>query len=299
MGDGTIPAEIAEAADFVVIHFNNTPLPAIPGAIQQARRYGKPVVVNEDDKVGAAGAEAARLTVENGAAWGFMHSAKNQSAPFEFGGAADDPMVYAMLKRLTTPAGTIDPDRTYFPSPDEAGGWRALTDPAEVQRSVGIDRAKLEETFQFIQANTKNGGLLVVHNGWLVYEKYFGKGHREATANLASLGKSFTSVALAMLIEERPDLFPNRLDQNVFTPTNFPPEAFPLSDPRKAQIKLGQLLAFTACIRGNNPGYVRGNQVVLDSIGPDGWPALVDAVALGREDIDNGGGSDVHSDSLV
>lgn len=289
MGDGTIPAEIAEAADFIVIHFNNTPLPAIPGAIQQARRYAKPVVVNEDDKVGAAGAEAARLAVENGAAWGFMHSAKNQSAPFEFGGAADDPMVYGMLQRLITPGGTVDPDRTYFPSPDEAGGWRALTDPAEVRRSVGIDHAKLEETFQFTQANTKNGGLLVVYNGWLVYEKYFGKGHREATANLASLGKSFTSVALAMLIEERPDLFPNRLDQNVFTPTYFPPEAFPLSDPRKAQIKMGQLLAFTACIRGNNPGYVRGNQVVLDSIGPDGWPAMVDAVALGREDGDNGG----------
>jgi hypothetical protein len=46
------------------------------------------------------------------------------------------------------------------------------------------------------------------------------------------------------------------LDQKIFTPTFLPADAFPLSDPRKGAIKLGQLLMFTACIRGNNPGYV-------------------------------------------
>jgi hypothetical protein len=51
----------------------------------------KPVVCNEDDKIGLAGAQAARITVESGAGWGFMHSRKNQYVPFEFDGADDDP----------------------------------------------------------------------------------------------------------------------------------------------------------------------------------------------------------------
>ncbi|HXW08207.1 MAG TPA: serine hydrolase [Vicinamibacterales bacterium] len=288
MGDGTTHAEIAEAADFVLLHLNDTPLAGISAALRQAQRHGKPVVVNEDDKTGEAGADAARLAVASGAAWGFMHSAKNQSAPFEFGGAADDPAVYAMVRRLTT-VGTSVLGEGYFPPADAAGGWRALADRRQVRRIAGIDPEELDEAFAFIQGTTKNGGLLVLRHGWLVYERYFGRGHREATANLASIGKSFTSLALGILIDERPDLFPARLDQKVFTPAYFPPEAFPLSDPRKAAITLGQLLAFTACIRGNNPGYVSGEEVVLDPPGPDGWPAMVDAVALGREDVENGG----------
>lgn len=103
MGNGTIAREIAEAADFVLIHFNNTRVEDIPGRIEEARRYGKPVVCNEDDKVGQVGAEAARLSVEHGAGWGFMHSEKNQHVPFEFDGAGDDPLVYQVLTRLTAP----------------------------------------------------------------------------------------------------------------------------------------------------------------------------------------------------
>lgn len=65
--------------------------------------------------------------------------------------------------------------------------------------------------------------------------------------------------------------------------------AFPLSDPAKADIKLGQLLAFSAGIRGNNPGIVNGRQVTIDPSGPDGWQAMVDAVALGKRPITSNG----------
>ena len=143
-----------------------------------------------------------------------------------------------------------------------------------------MDRRKLDEAFEFIQGSTKNGGLLVVRNGWLVYENYFGLGHREATPNLASCGKSFTSIAVGILLAERPELFPDGLDQKVFTPDYFPAEAFPLSDPRKKEIKLGQLLAFTAGIRGNNPSYVNGKETTIDPVGPDGWQSMVEAFAL-------------------
>ncbi|MGH8017500.1 MAG: serine hydrolase domain-containing protein, partial [Opitutaceae bacterium] len=175
--------------------------------------------------------------------------------------------------------------RSYFPPPDAAGGWRTLTDAANILARTGFEAAKLDDAFAFAQRTTKNGGLLVLRHGWLVYERYFGRGHREATANLASCGKSFASVAVGILMRERPELFPMGLEQKVFTPVYFPPEAFPLSDPRKARIKLGQLLAFTAGIRGNNPSWQHGQPVTIDPAGPDGWAAMVDAVALGREDI--------------
>lgn len=107
MGNGLVPEEIAAAADFIILHFNRTPLNLIPERIKQARRYGKPVLCNEDDKTGEMGAEAARLSISTGAGWGFMHQEKNQAVPFEFDGAKDDTIVYHMLQDLTTPGGTI------------------------------------------------------------------------------------------------------------------------------------------------------------------------------------------------
>jgi CubicO group peptidase (beta-lactamase class C family) len=175
-----------------------------------------------------------------------------------------------------------------FPPPDSQGGWRVAQTSDDVRRVAGMNPAGLDETFEYIKGSSKNGGLLVVRNGWLVYERYFGLGHREATPNLASCGKSVTSIAVGILLDKRPDLFPEGLEQRVFTPKYLPAEAFPLTDPRKAEIKLGQLLAMTACVRGNNPVYVRGKPSTIDPVGPDGWQAGLDAVALGRTDAQDG-----------
>jgi CubicO group peptidase (beta-lactamase class C family) len=163
----------------------------------------------------------------------------------------------------------------YFPPPDSAGGWR-VAQPANPR---ALDRA-----FDFVRASTRNGGLLVVHRGRLVYERYFGLGSRESTPNTASCGKAFTSIAAGILMDEHPDLFPDGLDQRVYSPRYLPEAAFPLSDPAKADIRLGQLLSMTAGIRGNNPGYVRGQTVTLEPAGPDGWIAATDEVAAGKKD---------------
>lgn len=174
--------------------------------------------------------------------------------------------------------------KEYFPLPDSVGGWRSLTDDKKIKQVTGIDKAKLDQAFDFVRSTTNNGGLLVVRHGWLVYEKYFGKGGHDAAPNLASCGKSFTSVAIGILMSERSDLFPDGLDQKVYTATLMPPEAFPLPDPRMADIKLGQLLAFTAGIRGNNPVYVNGKALKIDPVGPDGWYSMVDEYSLGVKD---------------
>lgn len=172
----------------------------------------------------------------------------------------------------------------YFPAPDSLGGWRTLTESDEIRKVAGMEKGKMDDAFDFVRSTTKNGGLLVVRHGYLVYENYFGKGQREATPNLGSCGKSFTSIAAGILMGEHPELFPDGLDQKVFTPDYLPSKAFPLPDPRMADIKLGQLLSFTAGIRGNNPVYVNGKPSEIDPMGPDGWYAVVDEFALGLED---------------
>lgn len=191
---------------------------------------------------------------------------------FSFGCAAAQPSV------------TVDQGREYFPPPDTQGGWRTLTDTKEIKKVAGMDRKKLDDAFDFIRTTTGNGGLLVVRHGYLVYENYFGKGQRDATPNLGSCGKSFTSISVGILLKERSDLFPEGLDQKIFTPEYMPAVTFPLPDPRMKEIKLGQLLSFSAGIRGNNPVYVKGTASAIDPPGPDGWFAVVDEYALGVEE---------------
>jgi CubicO group peptidase (beta-lactamase class C family) len=168
----------------------------------------------------------------------------------------------------------------YFPPGDAKGGWRTLTDARKIHKLAGMDLAKLDEAFRFDQGTTQHGGMLVVRHGWLVYEKYFGRGNREANPDMASCGKAFTSIAVGIMLDEKRELIPNGLDEKVFTPQYMPADIFPLEDPAKAEIRLGQLLAMSAGIRGTNPGYVKGEKVTLDPPAVDGPIATTDAVAL-------------------
>lgn len=110
MGNGTITAPIEEVADFLLIHYNNTPLANIAEKVNQLKEYNKPIVCNEDDKIGHTGAMAAFLSVKAGAGWGLMHAPINQRAPFEFEGVDDDPDVYDMISLLTQPGSINDID---------------------------------------------------------------------------------------------------------------------------------------------------------------------------------------------
>ena len=49
------------ASDFLLIHFNATPLAEIPNQIKALKTYHKPILCNEDQKVGEQGAKAAAL----------------------------------------------------------------------------------------------------------------------------------------------------------------------------------------------------------------------------------------------
>src|SRR5882762_1766368 len=77
---------------------------------------------------------------------------------------------------------------TYFPPPDASGGWRNATNAAQTRERAGMDLRRLEQAWDFTQRCTQNGGLLVVRNGWLVFERYFGRASRseEHTSELQS-----------------------------------------------------------------------------------------------------------------
>lgn len=172
------------------------------------------------------------------------------------------------LLLIASLAGAAD----YYPPPDAKGGWRTLKDPAKIKKVTGIDVAKLDAAFDYASQTSQHGGLLVVRHGYLIYERYFGRGHREALPELASCGKAFTTVAMGIVLKEKPDLISDGLDQKIFTKNYLPENYFPLDDPRKAEITLGQVLAMSGGIRGTNPVYVKGVRQTWENPTEDNGP---------------------------
>jgi hypothetical protein len=102
-GGGRIARQVATAADFILLHFHNIPLSTIPQRAAAASKVSKAVVCNGDRRTGEDGASALEAAVNSFASWGFANP-KNEKHPFQYDGPADDPVVYAKLKEVTTPA---------------------------------------------------------------------------------------------------------------------------------------------------------------------------------------------------
>jgi hypothetical protein len=130
------------------------------------------------------------------------------------------------------------------------------------RKVAGIDINRLDQAWEFNTRCAAHTSLVVIRKGWLVYEKYIGRASRMCNPDMASTGKAFTSIACGIMLREFADRFPQGLATKVFT-REFLPEAFPLDDPRKANITLGQLLCMTAGYHGEgtSPG-VRNGQVI-------------------------------------
>lgn len=110
MGNGKSNDILISEADFILIHFNNTSLEDYQSKIEGLKKYGKPIVCNEDDKLMNEGAIALALSTLNGCGWGYMNIKRNQEVPFEFLGTNDDSSVYQMFRNVTTPRFKIDPE---------------------------------------------------------------------------------------------------------------------------------------------------------------------------------------------
>ena len=151
----------------------------------------------------------------------------------------------ALLLLAVVVIGASSQAAEYFPPPDKDGGWRTLKDAGQIRRKAGMDLDRLERAYTFTQRCSQNGGLLVVRRGHLVFERYFGRASRDVNPDMASTGKAYTSIACGVMLREFRDKIPEGLDTQVFT-ERFLPEALPLDDPRKADIRLGHLLSMTS-----------------------------------------------------
>jgi CubicO group peptidase (beta-lactamase class C family) len=193
--------------------------------------------------------------------------------------AASDTVVFTDVSVEAHPAPTTG--QAYFPPSDRDGGWRTLTSASDIRTIAGMDLERLDRAFEFEKETSQHGGLLVVRHGYLVYEKYFGKGNREAHPDMASIGKAFTSISCGIMLQEKRDLIPDGLETKVFT-EKYLPEAFPLDDPSKADIKLGQLLSMTSGMHGDgtNPGIVHGVDQKLEAAPRPAEPLDQDMTAL-------------------
>ena len=103
-GNGRSNHLVGMEADFILIHLDRVEEDDILRRVAAADKISKAIVCNRDARTGEEGASALEATVNALASWGYSNLKQNQHHPFKFEGVADDPVVYAKLKELTTPA---------------------------------------------------------------------------------------------------------------------------------------------------------------------------------------------------
>jgi CubicO group peptidase (beta-lactamase class C family) len=137
----------------------------------------------------------------------------------------------------------------YFPPPESKGGWRKLERDDEIRRLAGMDPAKLAALREWLLASDdRNFAAVVIRRGWIVLEVERGNSAKTDARRVASVSKAVCATVLAIASERsRQGLTPKRMtfDDPAFA---FIPWAQPLSDPRKTNITVKQLLNHTSGI---------------------------------------------------
>ena len=153
----------------------------------------------------------------------------------------------------------------YFPPSESQGGWRSLLPangiPNAAQKKViqdksGVDWDALRSVWEYTREAGGNSGFLVIRRGYIVGEWYHGC-DRSTTYNIYSSSKSYTTAAFGILIGDAkagklPDYPDLNLETKIFN-KKYLPEALPLTDARKADIKLRHLLSMTAGFAAKSP----------------------------------------------
>ncbi|MDX1930097.1 MAG: serine hydrolase domain-containing protein [Pirellulaceae bacterium] len=243
-GDGNVDAEVAAACDFLTPHWNSTSVSEIPQRTELLKKFGKPIVCNEDDKTGEKAIAAMQATIKSGAGYGLMLKEHNQFFPFHFDGAADAPEYYQALRTAT-----LKKFADYFPPAESNGGWRQVKSDEEIWSSVGMDPHKLAELREWLlQSDQRDFAAVVIRHGAIALQVERGNSASTDTRRVASVSKAVCATVLAIASERsHAGLTPRKMtfDDRAF---DFIPWAEPLSDPRKMDITIRQLLNHTSGI---------------------------------------------------
>jgi CubicO group peptidase (beta-lactamase class C family) len=146
-------------------------------------------------------------------------------------------------------------DVDYFPPPESKGGWRTLTSADDIRRLAGMDPDKLAELREWLlKSDKRKFAAVVIRRGYIVLEVERDKSSRTDTGNVKSCAKAICATVLAIASEEsKAGKLPRKMsfDDKAF---DFIPQAKPLSDPRKADITVKQLLNHTSGIVPESSG---------------------------------------------
>ncbi len=160
----------------------------------------------------------------------------------------------------------------YFPPPDNDGGWRTSSDTSQTTTLAGMDPARLDQAFEFTSRCTRNGGLLVVRRGYLVFEKYFGRGQRTRTPTWLRPARRSPALPAGSCCMNFTTRFPMGWRRK-FSPRPFCPKRCRRTIRARADITLGQLLCMSAGFvgEGGSPtGMVMGKaQALKPAAGPE------------------------------
>ncbi|MFC2099257.1 serine hydrolase domain-containing protein [Candidatus Bipolaricaulota bacterium] len=121
-------------------------------------------------------------------------------------------------------------------APIAGGDWEVSTPEAE-----GLNPLLVAELYYNAAQMETLRGLLVIMNGRLIAEGYFNDGSIDQTARLQSVTKSFTSALAGIALEQG---LLTSVDQKMLD--FFPEVAGEITDPRKAEITIRQMLQMRA-----------------------------------------------------
>lgn len=199
---------VARAADFLLIHFNNTRLDDIATRIATLKSFGKPIVCKEDDRSPVERLEAVELSAAGGASWGLMRPEYNQRFPFEFHGAADTPEMYARLRHITGSRGW-----SYLSPPESRGGWRKLEKEEDIRATAGLDPEELASLREWLLgSDQRDFAAVVIRHGYVVLEVERNANSVTATGNVKSCAKAICATVAGIAVERgRLDATPRRM----------------------------------------------------------------------------------------
>jgi CubicO group peptidase (beta-lactamase class C family) len=148
---------------------------------------------------------------------------------------------------------TEDTGPRAYPPPDADGGWRCATTPDEARDLAGLDpdRLALAAVDQERNFGGSSWAICVIRHGVLGAELTSYSGSGISRFDVASVTKSFTSLAFGMAFADPAYRDRLSLETKVY---DFIPAGHPLTDERKADITLGQVLSMTAGFVGEEHG---------------------------------------------